>query len=60
MKPGEWLKSPRERMELRTQDGDPKNPILKGQVDRAESADKEQAARRAAAKPGLAAEARVF
>lgn len=58
MKPGERLKSPGERIELRTQDGDPKNPIFKGQVARVESADKEQAARRAAGKPGLAAEAK--
>lgn len=43
---------------MRTQDGDPKNPIFKGQVARVESADKEQAARRAAGKPGLAAEAK--
>lgn len=58
MKPGEGLKSPGARRELRTQNGDPENPLFKGQVERVQSADKEQVARRAAAKPGLVAGAK--
>lgn len=40
MKPGEGLKSPGARRELRTQNGDPENPLFKGQVERVQSADK--------------------